>query len=378
MRPSTKLPPIKPAPPVTRIVFMQGESLECLAARKVSARSGTCIVYRDARTRAKNCHSGPDRRPAGAIQRQSVGPARRSDGVRGPESSYDRRNADPAIRMRSLKSFLAQSAGSFWLLQICGWTGYFVLNFSAMLAEGKHYHYVWYSLGSTASGFAVTSVLRLGYRRVWNLPAPKMTLSAAAMLLVALIIDTKLYTECLFQVCDDCRPHNLLGYTWYFVSRLYVLLSWSGLYFGIKFSRQLREQKEAALKAQAMAHEAQLKMLRYQLNPHFLFNTLNAISTLVLDRKWETANHMVGSLSAFLRYSLDSDPVQRVTLAQEIDATNQYLGIEQLRFGERLRVRIDVAGDAREALVPSLILQPLIENAIKYAVSRREEGGSIE
>jgi hypothetical protein len=280
--------------------------------------------------------------------------------------------------MRTLKSVLAQAASSFWALQISGWIGYFVLNYSAMLAEGKHWHYVWYSLGGTASGFVVTSALRLGYRRVWNLPAPKMALSAAAMLLVALIIDTKLYTECLFEICDDCRPHNLLGYTWYFVSRLYVLLSWSGLYYGIKFSRQLREQKEAALKAQAMAHEAQLKMLRYQLNPHFLFNTLNAISTLVLDRKSETANHMVGSLSAFLRYSLDSDPVQRVTLAQEIDATNQYLGIEQLRFGERLRVRIDVADDVRDALVPSLILQPLIENAIKYAVSKREEGGSIE
>ena len=91
-----------------------------------------------------------------------------------------------------------------------------------------------------------------------------------------------------------------------------------------------------------MAHEAQLKMLRYQLNPHFLFNTLNAISTLVLDHKNGTANGMVGSLSAFLRYSLDSDPVQRVTLAQEIEATNQYLGIEQLRFGERLRVRMNI------------------------------------
>jgi len=155
-------------------------------------------------------------------------------------------------------------------------------------------------------------------------------------------------------------------------------LSWSGLYFGIKFSRQLQQQKEAALKAQAMAHEAQLKMLRYQLNPHFLFNTLNAISTLVLDGKAQTANGMVSSLSAFLRYSLDSDPVQRVTLAQEIDATNLYLGIEQLRFGERLRVNMDIAPEARTALVPSLILQPLIENAVKYAVSRREEGGTIQ
>ena len=280
--------------------------------------------------------------------------------------------------MRSLKSVLAQAVKSFWVLQISGWIGYFVLNYSAMLAEGKHWHYVWYSLGGTASGFVVTSVLRLGYRRVWNLPTPRMALAAAAMLLVALVVDTKLYTECLFKVCDDCRPSSLIGYTWYFVSRLYVLLSWSGLYFGIKFSRQLREQKEAALKAQAMAHAAQLKMLRYQLNPHFLFNTLNAISTLVLDRKNGTANGMVGSLSAFLRYSLDSDPVQKVTLAQEIDATNLYLGIEQLRFGERLRVRMDIEPAARDALVPSLVLQPLVENAIKYAVSKREEGGSIE
>jgi len=280
--------------------------------------------------------------------------------------------------MHSLKPLIARFASSFWALQICGWTGYFLLNFSAMMAEGKPFHFVWYSLGGAASGLAVTSVLRLGYRHVWNLPAPRMMLSAAGMLLLALIVDTKFYTESLFRICDDCRPENLLGYIWYFASRLYVLLSWSGLYFGIKFSRQLREQKEAALKAQAMAHEAQLKMLRYQLNPHFLFNTLNAISTLVLDRRNDTANGMVGSLSAFLRYSLDSDPVQRVTLAQEIDATNLYLGIEQLRFGERLRVRMDIEDAARDALVPSLVLQPLVENAIKYAVSKREEGGSIE
>jgi LytS/YehU family sensor histidine kinase len=280
--------------------------------------------------------------------------------------------------MRSLKSLLAQSGRSFWPLQTIGWLGYFALNFSAMMAEGKPWHYVWYSFGGAASGFVVTSFMRLGYRRVWNLAGPRLVLAAAAILSVGLVVDTKLYTEALFKICDDCRPHNLLGYIWYFTSRLYVLLSWSGLYFGIKFSGQLRQQKEAALKAQAMAHEAQLKMLRYQLNPHFLFNTLNAISTLVLDRRNETANGMVGSLSAFLRYSLDSDPVQRVTLAQEIDATNLYLGIEQLRFGARLRVHMQVEPAARDALVPSLILQPLIENAIKYAVSRREEGGTIE
>ena len=276
------------------------------------------------------------------------------------------------------KPWLAQPPHLFWSLQVGGWIGYFALNFSAMLGDGKPWHYVYYSLSTTLIGLVVTSLLRLGYRRIWQLPALKMALGAAAMLVVAELVDTKLYTEVLFTFCDDCRPHSALGYIWYFASRLYVLLSWSGLYFGIKLARQLQQQKEAALKAQAMAHEAQLKMLRYQLNPHFLFNTLNAISTLVLDGRADTANRMVGSLSAFLRYSLDSDPVQRVTLAQEIDALNLYLGIEQLRFGERLQVRMDIDAAARAALVPSLILQPLIENAVKHALAKREEGGRIE
>jgi two-component system, LytTR family, sensor kinase len=278
----------------------------------------------------------------------------------------------------SIRVLFSRPSFQFWFLQICGWTGYFALNYTTMLADGKPLHYVYYSACIALIGLLVTSALRLGYRRLWNLSAPKMALSAVGLLLLALIVDTKLYTEVLFRFCDDCRPSSLIGYIWYFVSHLYVMLSWSGLYFGIKFARQLQVQKEASLKAQAMAHEAQLKMLRYQLNPHFLFNTLNAISTLVLDKRNETANGMIGSLSAFLRYSLDSDPVQRVSLAQEIDAAQLYLGIEQLRFAERLKVSIDIEDDACEALVPSLILQPLIENAIKHAVAKRESGGSLQ
>ena len=280
--------------------------------------------------------------------------------------------------MSSLKTFFAQPRHQFWPLQVAGWLGYFALNFTAWLGEGKPWTYIFSSLSVTCAGFVVTSLLRLGYRRLWHLSAPRMAASAAGMLLIAAIVQTTLYVRILFTFCDDCDVHSVFGYLWYFASMFYLLLSWSGLYFGIKFSRQLQQQKEAALKAQAMAHEAQLKMLRYQLNPHFLFNTLNAISTLVLDGRGETANGMVSSLSAFLRYSLDSDPVQRVTLAQEIDATNLYLGIEQLRFAERLRVHMDITPEARTALVPSLILQPLIENAVKYAVSRREEGGTIQ
>ena len=278
------------------------------------------------------------------------------------------------------KPISTQAGPSFWPLQIAGWATYFILNATAVIGEGTELRYITVSLTVTFSGFLITSLLRLGYRQLWSLPLPRMAGLAAALLVFATLVQAAVYVgaKFAFHFCDDCMSHNLLSYLWYFLSMFYLFLSWSGLYFGIKFARQSQQQKEAALRAQNAAHTAQLKMLRYQLNPHFLFNTLNAISTLVLDDKRDTAYRMVGSLSAFLRHSLDSDPEQRVPLSQEIDALNLYLGIEQLRFGERLTVTMDIEPATRAALVPSLILQPLIENAIKYAVSKREEGGRIE
>ncbi len=270
----------------------------------------------------------------------------------------------------------------FWPLQFAGWLGYFALYFTAWMGENSTdtLHIVMVLGPVTASGFVLTSLLRLGYQRAWSQPPRRLAALAAAMLFVATFAQGTFYAYVKAVTCtgDDCTMHNMLGYLWYYLSTLYLLLSWSGLYFGIKFARQAQQQKESALTAHAMAHEAQLKMLRYQLNPHFLFNTLNAISTLVLDHKEDTANRMVGSLSSFLRYSLDSDPVQRVTLAQEIEALNLYLSIEQIRFADRLHVQIEVDDAVRDALVPSLILQPIVENAIKHAVAKREEGGHIE
>ncbi|MFQ3236587.1 MAG: two-component system LytT family sensor kinase, partial [Paraglaciecola sp.] len=115
----------------------------------------------------------------------------------------------------------------------------------------------------------------------------------------------------------------------------------------------------------------------YQLNPHFLFNTLNAISTLILMKDNKTADAMVSRLSDFLRYSLDKDPIKKVPLRQEIEALELYLEIEKVRFEDRLTVIWDIQQNSAQALVPSLILQPLIENSIKYAISKLEEGGCI-
>jgi signal transduction histidine kinase len=282
-----------------------------------------------------------------------------------------------ASRTDMFKRFLAKPERLFWVLQVIGWLCYCALNYIAAIGYGKPTDYIRVSAASAVAGFIITSFLRYGLRAVWGWPTSRLVPAALVLLFVATVIYSRFHAEALFRWCDECRPMSLMGYIGYFGSVLYVMLSWAGLYFGIKFTRAIAHERETALKATAAAHEAQLRMLRYQLNPHFLFNTLNAISTLILDNKNATANRMVGGLSAFLRHSLDSDPMQRVTLQDEIDALQRYLGIEQLRFGERLRVEIDVTSEARSALVPSLILQPLIENCIKYAIARRIEGGLV-
>jgi len=118
-------------------------------------------------------------------------------------------------------------------------------------------------------------------------------------------------------------------------------------------------------------------MLRYQLNPHFLFNTLNSISTLVLLKQTERANAMLSRLASFLRYSLVGEREGLATMAQEAEALKLYLDIERTRFEDRLRTRFDIAEEVMQARLPSLLLQPLVENAIKYAVTPAEDGADI-
>ncbi len=125
------------------------------------------------------------------------------------------------------------------------------------------------------------------------------------------------------------------------------------------------------------ANSAQLEMLRYQLNPHFLFNTLNSISTLVLLKQTDRANAMLSRLASFLRYSLVGEREGLATVAQEAEALKLYLDIERTRFEDRLRTRFDIAPDVMEARLPSLLLQPIVENAIKYAVTPSEDGADI-
>jgi LytS/YehU family sensor histidine kinase len=147
----------------------------------------------------------------------------------------------------------------------------------------------------------------------------------------------------------------------------FLFLSWSALYFGIKYWRGRQEQEQRAMRATALAQEAELKMLRYQINPHFLFNSLNSASALVREDP-ARAERMLGELSEFLRYSLVQSKVTTVPLKEELNAVRNYLDIEKIRFEDKLEVSFDIASAAENFPVPSFLIHPLVENALKYGM----------
>jgi len=203
---------------------------------------------------------------------------------------------------------LVQDRGRlFWILNIAGWTGYTLAAWLGALAHEKPESYFAVISAVAVAGLIISILLRLIYRQLWG----RSPLTLAIGMLVACYIfsfgwrwlNNVLYWD---WVKDAWRPEHLMDFVSGILGSFYILLCWSGLYFGIKYYLQLQEQTEQTLKATSAAHQAQLKMLRYQLNPHFLFNTLNAISTLILDGANETANKAVSRLSDFLRYTLDN------------------------------------------------------------------------
>ena len=147
-----------------------------------------------------------------------------------------------------------------------------------------------------------------------------------------------------------------------------LFFGWSCLFISLVFSFELHERGRRLAAAREEALSAQMRALRYQVNPHFLFNTLNSIAGLIEEGSATQAERMVLSLSTFLRTTLALDPMHDVPLADEIALQAEYLEIERERFSDRMAFSIDMPKDVRGALVPSLILQPLVENAIKHGV----------
>ncbi len=292
------------------------------------------------------------------------------------------------------RKWLEDERHLFWVLQLGGWAawGIFKYGFTSVTFDEVSPNYGYYVTLITALGLVISLVLRLLYRFLWNraiwiqaigflggsFAAGYLWINLRGFIYKNWIETHKDMGQWAEKMSEEAieiyEKVSFMESSW---SGWSVMLAWSALYFAIKYYRVFQDVRESALKSAAMAHEAQLKMLRYQLNPHFLFNTLNAISTLVLEQQTELANRMVTRLSSFLRYSLDNDPMQKITLKQELAALQLYLDIEKVRFEDNLNLEVDVGDEAQEAMIPSLLLQPLVENAIKYGIAQSEEGGHL-
>lgn len=275
------------------------------------------------------------------------------------------------------RPFFEDKNRAFWTLQSLGWGGYFLLRTLSGFANDFGWSFVIHALLLTATGYSLTLLMAAAYRRLIRMREIFTWVGSILIVLVAAAVFSAIEA---WSVATFVQPGmrlegaRFLGALLLTVS---LLLAWSALYYSINFYILLEEQSDRLLRLEAQASNAQLAMLRYQLNPHFLFNTLNSISTLVLLKQTDRANAMLSRLSSFLRYTLVNEPTAMVTISQEVETLKLYLEIEKMRFEDRLRAHFEVDPNCARALLPSLLLQPLIENAIKYAVSPQEEGADI-
>jgi hypothetical protein len=265
---------------------------------------------------------------------------------------------------------------SFWQIQIVGWCCFYLFQ----LLESIHNFLTqrvsiadqtvpifFMFLGSCALRPFCRRLLRQSQSWIafeWKAAAAAMVTAIPAACAACLILSS-------FE--------HVPWHAWVTVSlwSCFILFIWCSLYFSVKQWRQSSEERERLLRVESEVREARLLALRYQLNPHFLFNSLNAVSTLILDGNGPAATRMLAQIGDLLRTSLDSEVTAEVTLSQELAFTEGYLAIEQTRLGERLRIDMAVSMETRDALVPSMLLQPLVENAIRYGVAPLIEGGWI-
>lgn len=274
--------------------------------------------------------------------------------------------------------FFASKNRAFWNLQLAGWGAAFLLRAVSALANGQPLDLLALILVTTITGFSISLVLSVIYRKLIR-QQPLVTWGLTALALIVAVIfhasiDTWVQGVYYAGSREATFAQRLIGLLYL---PLTLLGGWSALYYAINFFLTVEQQADRLERLEAQATAAQLAMLRYQLNPHFLFNTLNSISTLVLLKKTEPANAMLTRLSGFLRHTLIAEPGSQVSLAQEIETLQLYLDIERMRFEERLRTHFDIEDAALGAQLPAMLLQPLVENAIKYAVSPQEEGARI-
>ncbi len=282
--------------------------------------------------------------------------------------------------LKGLRSqpFFDDKNRAFWRLQTIGWTFYLLLRLVSGAGSGMSLSFVLPLLVSTATGYSVTLIMGGAYRHLIT-RKPIVTWSLSVVTWLVAVMTSSMVDAWVFslQAREAAEFNGALILSALSLNAV-LLGAWSALYYAINFYLIVEEQADQLLTLEVQATSAQLAMLRYQLNPHFLFNTLNSISTLVLLKQTERANAMLQRLASFLRYTLVNEATAHVTMQQEVETLKLYLDIEKMRFEDRLRPSFQIDPQVEKARLPSMLLQPLVENAIKYAVTPSEDGAEID
>ncbi|MGO2374620.1 MAG: sensor histidine kinase [Pseudoalteromonas prydzensis] len=259
----------------------------------------------------------------------------------------------------------------FWLFQSCGWIVYAMLTelMIKIPSEEPWTIHIPHLIIDVACGFLIT----LALRRFYNCSSQQELKVKVAFRILLLLIATLLWTQIKWVSLQWLygnwwQPMSWFDFGTWTSASLTMLSTWTAFYYGIKIYLDNLEQTQKAAEATHLAKESQLKMLRYQLNPHFMFNSINAICTLILKKESLQAVTMLEKLCDLLRHSLYTDPLEKVAIKEEIAILRTYLDIEQCRFADKLEVNITVAQQCNELLIPSLLIQPLVENALKHGM----------
>lgn len=260
----------------------------------------------------------------------------------------------------------------YWICQFAGWIGTAVLFFTLQLSYGAKYEnarqysgWLLYIIG----GIALTHAFRALLKRLQWTTLPPLRLigiGLAGALACGLLLGVVVMTGIAFAMRQPAQWSIGIGA---FINSLFVIVGWICLYFGTGLYRAAQQSRLEAL-------STRLQALESQVNPHFLFNSLNSVRALIIEDP-KRATEMVTQLADLLRYALRSDRQTTVTLDEELAIVENYLAIERTRFDDRLRVSIQVDDAARQTRIPPMLLQTLVENAIKHGIARLTEGGAV-
>lgn len=265
-----------------------------------------------------------------------------------------------------------RGAAAFWLLQIGGWSVYALDRYLSEQRFSRVY-VIYICVAFALTALLLRPIYRALWRRTRSLPIIGVTaiVTSCGAGFLWLVVSRVVFLVAGIRQRPIGSLPEYLAETFHYTlvhHKPFLFLSWSAIYFAIKYWDDARQRERDALIASAAAREAELKMLRYQLNPHFLFNSLNSAAALAKSDP-QRAERMLTQLSDFLRYALASARPPDVSLREELEAIRAYLAIESIRYEEKLNVRTDIDAEAESFRVPSFLLLPLVENAVKYGMA---------